>query len=455
MDSLSRLIARAVASGFGRRIGVFLAVSLLALAAGKCHAYGTVNVGTAQTSGFCAPGANSSPCDPADQVIDPYSHFVATFPVASLCGDPYVCYVTLFSENSTTLVLTVAVQGHTEFGYQGAPKTYQKISIQVPACPPNSSGSLTCTCNSGYKPNTAATQCEPVNCKAIIDGLNQNPSNVLQTTVQNGNSFCYGGCQVSGSFWGTDANGTYVAGPFTSSGPCAGTTNDGGTPPFTPRPGECPGQVNGADVSVSCSGGQGTQGPAKSASGPAGSSNSNSGATCVGGVCTTTTTTTDGNGTGTETTTESQDSFCQKNPGLQICKDAKGTFGGTCSSSFSCEGDAVQCAIATEQHRRDCQLFEVATADSDTGTAARSAGSRASDHPWNSRTTVDMSGGFDQTDLIGSSCPADVPVPINSPGGGTVVWIRYSALCTPAEWLGRVLVGLTALACAGIVFKGA
>jgi len=37
-----------------------------------------------------------------------------------------------------------------------------------------------------------------------------------------------------------------------------------------------------------------------------------------------------------------------------------------------------------------------------------------------------------------------------------VVWIRFSAICTQAEWLGRLLVGLTAIKCLGIVFvKGA
>ncbi|UXY14088.1 hypothetical protein N8I74_12240 [Chitiniphilus purpureus] len=46
------------------------------------------------------------------------------------------------------------------------------------------------------------------------------------------------------------------------------------------------------------------------------------------------------------------DDFCKKSPNDEKCK---GAFSGSCDSGFLCKGDAVQCAIAREMHRRNCE----------------------------------------------------------------------------------------------------
>lgn len=113
----------------------------------------------------------------------------------------------------------------------------------------------------------------------------------------------------------------------------------------------------------------------------------NSETKCENGRCTTTTTVTTtvtNNATGATTTTstnttttQSQESFCKANPKAKLCGgsglpniDGGGTggggngeedpssFTGACSGGFQCKGDAIQCAIAREQHIRACRLFD-------------------------------------------------------------------------------------------------
>jgi len=79
--------------------------------------------------------------------------------------------------------------------------------------------------------------------------------------------------------------------------------------------------------------------------------------------------------TETEGTTGTRAEICAAMPELAACRsDGKGTgggasgdgdggggdasFGGSCEAQFTCEGDAVQCAIALEQHKRNCQMWE-------------------------------------------------------------------------------------------------
>ncbi len=45
-------------------------------------------------------------------------------------------------------------------------------------------------------------------------------------------------------------------------------------------------------------------------------------------------------------------------------EDCKKGFSGSCESDFSCKGDAVQCAIAKEQHKRNCKLFDTESDES-------------------------------------------------------------------------------------------
>lgn len=92
---------------------------------------------------------------------------------------------------------------------------------------------------------------------------------------------------------------------------------------------------------------------------------------CENGKCqvttssTTTNTSTGGtvNSSSTTTTVDKAD-YCSKNKTAGACKDekgeeeGKGKFGGSCSAGFTCEGDALQCAIAKEQHKRNCETSD-------------------------------------------------------------------------------------------------
>ncbi|MBX9636229.1 MAG: hypothetical protein K2Q45_01605 [Nitrosomonas sp.] len=145
----------------------------------------------------------------------------------------------------------------------------------------------------------------------------------------------------------------------------------GTTPTFNPDPppkGLCPGTVNGVDVFVPCgtTTGSTTQTQTVTTVPPGGgtptvtTNNTSTTVICSGGSCNVTTSTGGASGApGTTTnTTLPQRTFCQQNPSASVCDgDKASSFGGSCSSGFSCTGDGVQCAIAREQHRRDCELF--------------------------------------------------------------------------------------------------
>lgn len=72
----------------------------------------------------------------------------------------------------------------------------------------------------------------------------------------------------------------------------------------------------------------------------------------------TTTTTKDSNGNVTGTvvvgSVGGKGSFCSENPNSPICKN--GTFGGSCDTGFTCDGDPVQCATAKASWEHRCQM---------------------------------------------------------------------------------------------------
>lgn len=318
--------------------------------------------------------------------------------------------------------------------------------------------------------------------------------------------------QSSGSdtvlnWWSTAFSGATCNGGENgvATAPAPGTPASGvtytGTPPIpdsasTCAMGTCSGVVNGANVCVACSNttGTGTQSGSTAASGasatpgPAVSASTS----CSGQACITTTTTSNPDGSTQYTVSQSTlAAYCAKTPGDPQCVAAglgtptsvaggasgagagagsggggDGTsagFGGSCQAGWTCTGDsdAVTCAIATEQHRRDCQFalnFGDATSTSldQKGAAMYAAGDLGdSDHP---RRAANVSssgiGTFDQTNLLGGSCPADRTI---ATVRGSAVILPLSKLCNPAQLLGQVLIGFTFLACIFIVLghKGA
>jgi hypothetical protein len=90
-----------------------------------------------------------------------------------------------------------------------------------------------------------------------------------------------------------------------------------------------------------------------------------------------------------------------------------------------------------------------AAPQNDPAVVASTKGIHPDDHPWMTPDEHNLSSGFDQTNLIGGSCPSDMSVQVSHFGN---VSIPFSQLCGPAGALGNILVGLTALCCLGIVF---
>lgn len=240
------------------------------------------------------------------------------------------------------------------------------------------------------------------------------------------------------------------------------TANDSPSSAPAPCPAkQCPGTVNGASICVPCDStstadSKKTERPDPAASGasaPPATTTETKTTECSGGKCTTTKETTETNGNGTTTTQEkteqSEQSFCAENPKSDQCaEDEEDTkrFSGTCAAT-SCEGDAITCAIAKEQAKRNCELLDANDASA-RGITASTAGDHPSDHPFNSVEDRPLSA-FDKTDLLPGGCMGDMSVSI---GGGRSVTLPFASLCGPANILGNILVALTALSCIGIVF---
>lgn len=172
-----------------------------------------------------------------------------------------------------------------------------------------------------------------------------------------------------------------------------------GNPNADPRPDQCKGgywgQVGGVDTCIKFDPNQNTvtssksksestttttTNPDESTSTETGTETTTETTTCEGGKCTTTkeTTTTTGDGTTTtkeESVEQSQDDFCTANPKHPVCENAEeGKFSGACDAGFTCEGDAVQCAVARDIHVRNCQMHAFDEADVNKGLEARTKG---------------------------------------------------------------------------------
>lgn len=288
-----------------------------------------------------------------------------------------------------------------------------------------------------------------------------------------GSTTCQQGCLYIADTFAHDKTSGYSVGwgKLNGLGVSCSTGNEsaGETPPDNKPPnrceaGKCPGTVNGVTVCVKCGGKTGavddaTKEETKDADGEGGAdpetttTKTSTKTTCENGECETeTTTTTMGpGGTKTETTKdkESEDSFCQKNPQHKLCKETESEFGGSCQGGFRCEGDAVQCAIAREQHQRMCQLLDTETDLSLLGERLGTGQEDGSirDQLGAGAAPVDVSSHLGNAPALGptSGCPADVSV-------GQYV-LPFSELCGQLNTLGNALVGFAWLVAAFIVFR--
>jgi len=344
--------------------------------------------------------------------------------------------------------------------------------LNAAGCPANSTLAANgqCTCNANYAPNAGATACVAVassSCQTLVDAANALgiDGTFTANSAPGSTQFCSGGCYINamgGTFY-KDGSGTWKGqfyGPFTlTSTTCPGGAPAAGSAAPAPCPaGQAPGSVNGV---TSCypAGTTTTTSSKTTSSGsgaPTGSETSTT--TCTGSSCTTTTTTRDASGavTGTVTESEPRERFCEENPETTICKSSTATV--SCSAgaaTVACDGDAVQCAMLQDQYQRHCQLFDATGSVKDAGADALARGdTRASDHPREGANVLQVgsgTSGIDQTDLLGGgSCPADQVVPVY---GANTVTIAWSKVCTPASWLGNLLVAFTLVAWVFIAFK--
>lgn len=268
--------------------------------------------------------------------------------------------------------------------------------------------------------------------------------------------------------WGKLINQGVSCGNTTDVEPTGFGENDPDKPTDAPHAGEkgyCPGTYNGATIWVKCSstnettktdntttktetnGGSSTTGTT--------TTSTTSKTSCDGSNCTTTTTTTTTNPDGTktdksETTSQAQADYCTRNPNATACKRPEGSFGGSCTAGFSCEGDAVQCAIAREAYRRNCELLEKETPESTLGKSIANGEDRPVGHPGNSPEIVNVSGNINQTNPYGGSCPPDINLNVY----GKTVIVPLSNACDIFKWMGYIAVAFTMYAAARITMSG-
>lgn len=366
------------------------------------------------------------------------------------------------------------------------------------ACPANSvsNGSGGCVCSSGYTEINGA--CEAQNddrdrC-ASFSILQTQPGGALvqdyrlQGNVPDGAQYCMLGAFTSGSkgckvTFSRDAfldygggasvtEGTFSMSPNSSTVDQSCNVGPENSPPKVPEKEKCPngytGTVNGVEVCVN-------KVPNSGADGGSDESETDDGAetttrrvdrstNCEGDKCTTTTTTTTtrrNNSTGATTTTTttsnsttSKPGFCQENPSSKLCKDGKedgSSFGGSCGAGFTCEGDAIQCAMAQEQHRRACKLFDDQTPESQLYNAEKSkTGKRTGDLPGNETIAFGQSM-YDSSNALGpGTCISDLPVDVL----GQTVSLPISQICPHLATLRLALLAFGALLWVLIVFRG-
>jgi len=332
-------------------------------------------------------------------------------------------------------------------------------------------GNKICICPVGMKPGTSGdgkAACKPTTCPApgAYSDVTQPDMEVSNVGIQ-----CMGGCEVSPSSVKAGVDGKlWATWPFRSTGKaCDGRTDPSkgdpvktpdskvGDPPVPCGANQCPGTVNGTSVCVPCKG-TSVEGPSTAASGVTpgndkeGTIKSEEKTTsCTGTQCTTTTTYKDANGNvvGSKEERQDQKSFCEENPTLSICKE--GMFGGACNAGFNCEGDAVQCALTKEVHKRACEWAEVDEEITAIGEQAMNGEAQPDGHPAKQGTETSMAFAsvIDRSDPIGGGCPSDMSFSVS----GQSIRLPFSDMCSWLSIIGNIAVGLCMLAAAFIVFR--
>lgn len=123
--------------------------------------------------------------------------------------------------------------------------------------------------------------------------------------------------------------------------------------------------------------------------------------------------------------------------------DNSDTFGGACGA-FTCNGDAVECAIALEQHNQNCKLYGEDKDESSLYNQAKNGTDQSSAEVLKSSATQVSIGNFDTSGLGWSkSCPTDPHFNLGFVNGE--VTIPFSRICGILEILSAAGVGITLL----------
>ena len=387
----------------------------------------------------------------------------------------------------------------------GTPQTNFAFGRVFPAgtgCPANStSAGASCTCDAGYKESGGQCVYESTgnSCAGLSDfcsGLKGEKINLegKGTAAPPGCSAdsqrpnCPMGCAGEAVGMGVSyktADGSWMTGQEyrVTGGTCT-----------LPQPSDIPqkkesdcagsvGEVNGIRTCVPNQAATGDTSSKETKNPDGTSSNTESKTTCEKGVCTTTSTTTtkDASGNTTSTSTSSSSSsqreYCAANKASTVCaatngdknpdgKDGSGKdgeeckgddcketpskFTGSCEAGFSCDGDALQCAIAQDQHRRTCQLFDTQSAESRLYDSEKGkTGSQTKDLPGNE--TIDFGSNRIDTSsaLGGGTCLTDLQISVM----GHSETLPLSQYCKWLDYAGNILVAVALLGALRIITR--
>lgn len=228
------------------------------------------------------------------------------------------------------------------------------------------------------------------------------------------------------------------------------------------------GTVNGVSVCVPPKGSSGITELEEKDNGDGTKTNTKTEVKCENGKCevtkTSTTTNTTTNNTvssSSVTTTVDKADYCSKNSSAGVCKneqgeeEGKGSFGGSCQAGFTCKGDAAMCAMAKEQHKRNCETLEEDKDPSSffnqvkNGTDSQSAKAMQDNaSEINIATQLNKNGyGWSR------SCPANTRIDLSFVSGSFEM--PFDKLCGPLKIFSDIALAITALSLlVWLVFAG-
>lgn len=309
-----------------------------------------------------------------------------------------------------------------------------------------------CECSLGMKPGADGKSCAAYQCGAPGSYTAQTTPDVEVGGV---GPLCSGGCEyqpntvkagTDGKLWATwpfrSTGKTCGGNPLSADNPVKSGDDTKGEAPVKCGANQCPGSVNGASVCVPCKN-TSSSGPSTAASGVQPSDtpstdpskvikNQETKTECTGTVCTTTTyyKNADGQVIGESKKEESQKSFCDENPRSPMCKE--GAFGGACGA-FTCDGDGVQCAMALEVHKRNCQLFDTPSELSSIGESVMNGQAVPAGHPGGKPSVLSLDALF-KPQAVTAGCLPDKVVPLM----GKQLVLPWSRICDPLKWMGHI-----------------